>query len=185
MLLDWQEKTSDLVVDHPVLQVRRSRRLRRDGLEHEFVVLSSPDWVNVVPVTPRGEVVLIRQYRQGSRDVALEIPGGLVDPGEDPIQAGARELAEETGYASPGLVPLGLVNPNPALFDNTCYTFLAPDAVPASEPRPDDAEQIEVITVPAADLPALVRGGEITHSLVIAALTFYWLRQGGLPGAGA
>ena len=173
----WKILESTEVLDHPVLRVTRSRR--RLG-EHvgDFVTLHSPDWVNVVPVTREGRVVLIKQWRHGSQDWAVEIPGGLVDPGETPAQAAARELAEETGYSAPELTFLGKVNPNPALFDNDCYTYLALDASQEAEPQPEAGEVIEVFTVEPEQLPAMVASGEVDHCIVIAALTFFWLHQG-------
>ncbi len=173
----WKILKSDQVLTHPVLSVTRSRR--RLG-EHtaEYVTLHSPDWVNVVPVTREGRVVLIKQWRHGSEDWAIEIPGGLVDPGETPAQAAARELAEETGYQAAKLRFLGKVNPNPALFDNYCHTFLAEGLDGPDEPDLDPGESIEVFTVRPADLPAMVATGEIDHCIVIAALSFYWLSQG-------
>ncbi len=181
----WHTLSSQVVLDHPVLKVEVASRRRSQGELHDFVVLHSPDWVNVVPVTGDGRVVLIRQWRHGSRGCSLEIPGGMVDPGETPLEAGARELLEETGFAARGLAYLGRVNPNPALFDNTCHTFLAMDAEPAAPQRPDDTEVIEVVLAPLADLPGMVRRGEIHHSLVLAALTFYWLEKGWpLPAGG-
>lgn len=176
----WRTLKSRLALDHPVLRVEQVTRQRADGLNHDFVILRASDWVNVVAVTPQGRVVLIRQWRQGSGAPSLEIPGGIVDPGESPAQAGARELLEETGYVAAELVPLGQVNPNPALFDNTCHTFLARDAVPQSPQRLDDGERIEVLARPVADLPGLVADGSINHSLVLSALCFFWL-SGGWP----
>lgn len=175
----WRFVSGQSIFNHPVLEVKYDLFRHDDGREKNFITLHSSDWVNVVPITADGQVVLIRQYRFGTDSYTLEIPGGLVDPGEEPIQAGARELAEETGYTSPGLVPIGKVSPNPALFSNTCHTFLAPDAVLSGAQRLDDDEDIEVITRPAQDLPGLVSSGQIDHCLVIAALTFYWLHQGG------
>lgn len=177
----WRTCRSRLALDHPVLRVEEVTRQRADGPSHDFVVLRAPDWVNVLPITPQGQVVLIRQWRQGSRAPSLEIPGGIVDPGESPQEAGARELLEETGYVADRLVHQGQVNPNPAFFDNTCHTFLALEAVPRSAPRPDDGERIEVLTRPLADLPGLVADGTINHSLVLAALCFFWLGRGWPP----
>lgn len=178
----WRTVESTLALDHPVLKVERARRRGETGQEHEFVLLHSPDWVNVVPLTAEGRVVLIRQWRQGSQQTTLEIPGGIIDPGETPAQAGARELREETGYLAGEMVFLGKVNPNPALFSNTCHTFLARGCRLDGGQRLDPTERIEVVSAAPADLPGLVRSGEIVHSLVISALSFFWLAGGaGFP----
>lgn len=174
----WQTLASRLALDHPVLKVEQALRQSRDGQRHEFVLLSSPDWVNVVPLIDDGRVVLIRQWRQGSQQEELEIPGGIIDPGETPQEAGARELREETGFQAGEMIHLGQVNPNPALFNNTCHTFLARGCRPDGPLRLDDSERIEVVTMPVASLPGLVAEGRIRHSLVVAALCFFWLGQG-------
>jgi len=179
----WRTLDARLALDHPVLRVELARRRRADGLEHDFVRLHSPDWVNVIPVTPEGRVVLIRQWRQGADEVALEIPGGIIDPGETPAQAAARELLEETGHRAASLDHLGWVHPNPALFSNRCHTFLARDVHDHQPQRPEDVEEIEVFTVAAVELPGLVAGGAITHSLVVAALARWWLLGGWPVGA--
>lgn len=140
-----------------------------EGTERDFVVIESADWVNVVPLTESGEVVLVRQYRHGVRERTLEIPGGMVDPGESPTQAAARELREETGYAPARVRELGMVTPNPAIQSNLCHTFLAEAVEPVGPPQPDPHERIEVCRVPLADIPVLIRSGSISHSLVVAA----------------
>ena len=180
----WRTQASRTILDHPVLRVDAQLRRRDDGLEHEFLVLSSPDWVNIIPVTIQGRVVLIRQWRHGIREAALEIPGGMVDPGETPAQAAARELLEETGCRAESLVDLGWVHPNPALFSNRCHTFLALGARRVQAQRTEDDEEIEVLTVAADELPGLVAAGHISHSLVVAALCKWWLVGGAHPEAG-
>ena len=141
-----------------------------------FSVLKAPDWVNVIALTSDEQVVMIRQYRQGTRDVTLEIPGGMVDPGEDYMRAGLRELKEETGGVGKGAEQIGLVAPNPAIQQNHCGTILVRDVV-LGEQSLDGNEEIEVILYPLSDVPSLIRSGEITHSLVIAAFHFYHLHS--------
>jgi 8-oxo-dGTP pyrophosphatase MutT (NUDIX family) len=127
----------------------------------------------VIPLTPKKEVVLIRQYRHGIRDVTLEIPGGLVEKGDTPEEAAAKELAEETGYRCAEMISFGAVHPNPAIQNNLCYTFLAKDAFVGGVQEQDEKEDIEVLLRPLDQIPRLIREGEITHSLVVVA--FYRL----------
>ena len=144
-----------------------------DGLAHTFVRVSCGDWVNVVPLTPAGEVVMIRQFRHGLGAPTLEIPGGMVDEGEDPVQAATRELLEETGYRPARVEPLGSINPNPALFGNRLHTYLAHECECVAELDNDDHEETVVELIPLREIPDLLRRGQIDHALVMVA--FSWL----------
>ena len=170
----WKSVSKGSPVDFKVFRVREDRvRSPRTGRDHRVVVLEAPNWVNVVAVTEGRQVVLVRQFRHGTEEVTLEIPGGAVDPGDaSPLSAARRELREETGYVARRWKRLGIVEPNPAIQSNRCWTFLAEGAHPAGEADPDPGEELEVVLVPEKSLESLARKGVIRHALVIAA--FYW-----------
>jgi len=172
----WVFLGSQDVSDHRIFRVRNDRyRFEPSGVERDFVILDAPDWVNVVPVTADGQVVLIRQYRHGIRAVTLEIPGGVVEPGEPPEAAAVRELREETGFAPERVRFLGRVHPNPAIQGNHCHLFLAEECRQVAEPQPDPLEQIEVLLRPLNEIPELIRREEISHGLTLNAFGFLGL----------
>lgn len=141
------------------------------GLKAPFFRLFLMDWVNVVPITPGGEVLLVRQFRKGVHDFTLELPGGTLDAGEtDPAGAGLRELTEETGYSTDQITSLGWVHPNPAAQNNKCHFFLAENIYPVQEQELDKWEEIELVKVPWDQIPGKIEKGEITHSLGILGL---------------
>jgi ADP-ribose diphosphatase len=175
----WQVSEPRTLITTPVMTLLTSKvKSLRKNREKDFFKLACPSWVNIVACTVEQEIVLIRQYRFGTDRFELEIPGGAVDPGEAPLAAGLRELVEETGYAGENGRIIGQVCPNPAIQGNHCYTVLVEKARKVAEPKFDDMEDIEVLTVPDDEAFALVRDGSITHGLVLNGLMFYAMSCG-------
>lgn len=141
-----------------------------NGNHLDAIIFEFRSWGNVLAVTKDNQAVLIRQYRHGVRDVMWEIPGGVVDDGEDPMQGVMRELLEETGYTSSNVIPLGEFLPNPALQTNTMFCYLALDAEKVADQHLDGAEEIEVHLVPLDEILPMIQNGQIVHALQVAAL---------------
>jgi ADP-ribose pyrophosphatase len=178
MIKDWTLLSSRLDGDYRIFKVRVQRALSpRTDTPGEFYTLDCGSWVNVIALTAESEVVMIRQYRHGTHQVHLEIPGGLVDEA-DPGEAAMRELAEETGYEGNRAILLGSVSPNPALFNNRCYTYLVENARRTRPVTLDPTEDIEVEVIPLAAIPSLITEGRIDHALVIVAFHFYSQKRG-------
>ena len=181
---DWPLISSEINETYRIFTIRKDRaRSPRNGNIYDFVVLDTFPWVNVIPLTPENEVLMIRQYRHGIRSVTLEIPGGLVENGEPPEKAALRELREETGYDArrEDLICLGRTLPNPAIQNNVCHTYLARDVYPAGEQNMDEKEDIVTQLVPLEKISSLIKEGVISHSLVVVA--FYRLFLEYLPHA--
>jgi 8-oxo-dGTP pyrophosphatase MutT (NUDIX family) len=132
--------------------------------------IEAPDWVNVLAFTPEGTCLLVRQFRFGVWAPTLEVPGGTIDAGETPEEAAHRELLEETGHRAECLLPLGKIQPNPAVQTNHLHCYLALDCQQIHSGKPDPLEEVSLETYPAAHLPRLVQEGLIQNALVIATL---------------
>lgn len=161
---------SEQVSDHGVFTVTR---LGYEEIARDIFVFGCPDWCNVVAETEDGRIVLVWQYRFGTDALSLEVPGGVVDPGEAPEEAARRELREETGYEATSFELLSVVEPNPALQGNRCWTYLARGAKLAGDTDWDEEEELETALVPREDLAALIDDRHVTHALVVVALEAY------------
>lgn len=161
------------VADHGIFQIEH---LTYTGFPRDITILTLDDWCNVIAETDAGEIVLVWQYRFGTNEFSLEIPGGVVDTGEDPAAAALRELREETGYEVTSLELLCTYEPNPALQGNRMMTYIARGAKLVGETAFDELEALETVLVPKAELPGILDRGEITHALIVCALETYLRR---------
>ncbi|MEI8063297.1 MAG: NUDIX hydrolase [Verrucomicrobiota bacterium] len=176
MIRPWEIKSSRRVLDCRIFQVRHDVTINpRTGQPHDMYVLEQSNWVNIIPLTPDERVVMVEQWRHGTRTVELETPGGLMDASESPEQSARRELLEETGYAPDKVELLGTVSPNPAIQNNRQHYLLATGCRQVADLKLDHAEDIGVRLVPLAEIPDLIRTGKISHGIVIGG--FYWLND--------
>ena len=175
--LPWKRVRSGERRDHHVLRIGEDVFADpRDGQERSRVIVDADDWCNVLPLTRDGNVVLVKQFRFGSGAVSLELPGGVVDHGEDAATTAARELEEETGYRAGRVIALGTYNPNPAHFTNRVHAFVALDCEAVHDGHPDASEDLRVEIVPRERVRELAAGGAIDHALILATIVLATLK---------
>ncbi len=174
----WRVASREVLFRHRLFELRREELVEEveAAATRQAYVLEAPRWVNVIALLPGDEVLLVRQWRYGVAATTLEIPGGMVEE-EDAQAAAERELVEETGYRAARWTLLGEVEPNPAFLTNRCVTFLAEELERLGEPEGDGEEELEVARAPLAEIPELIRRGEIRHSLVVAAFYLFEHRR--------
>lgn len=176
-LAAWQVLADTSLLSHRWLEVREQRVRLANGHEIErFHLIKGPDWASVLCLTAKRQVVMVRQYRHGLGGSSLELPAGVIEAGEAPIDAARRELREESGFEARELSPFLTVSPEPARSPTSAHFFFARDAERVSEQALDHSEDLEVLLLPVSELFELLDQGHIVHAAHIAAILSAWRR---------
>jgi len=175
MIKPWKIIGTTKRGDFRIFTLREDKKISPlTGKEHDFVVIDSVGWVNIIAVTPDDKLVMVEQFRHGTNTVELEIPGGMMDAGEtDPVLTGVRELREETGYSGENARLLSKVWANPAIMSNVCFTVIVENCHLRHDLKFDPGEDLITRLIPAKEIPKLVAEEKILHPLVVAALYRY------------
>lgn len=177
----WHRERSEA---GPNLKLFKTRydymRNPRNGNIDRMIILESPDSVNIVAETSDEEILFVRQYRFGTGSYTLELPGGLVDPGENHEVAGRRELREETGATSDTWTFLGRIGSNPVFINSYIYHWYAKDVQITDELQLDDSEDVDLVSIPIQECRKRLLSGAFTHPHTVSALLRYFVEVGGI-----
>ncbi len=178
LMKKWKKEKTHTLLERPIFSVSDIECYHPEkNVSHTFFRLSTCDWINIVAIDDEGRYVMVRQHRLGTDEITVETVGGLVDPKEEPVKAAKRELLEETGFSSDRIYHLKTMTVNPAIMDNRLHIYYAENCRPTSQQNLDKAEDIEIVLLKKDELLDMIRSGEIDHSIVITALSLFWLSE--------
>ena len=184
----WRKTSQNVLHDYGIFKSRELVSRGPHGKEGRFIVLDAPDWAVVVPALLKGGkrcILTIKQYRHGAGEACQEFPGGVIEPGEEPAAAAARELLEETGYRAGRVVALGNCNPNPAIMSNRLHIFAAEDLEKAGEQELDEHELVDIHIEPEDEVLKALGDPPWSHALMATAAWYYARYRAGLSAGGA
>ena len=172
--MSWKILQTKEIFSSGLFRLRSDKCQLKDGrIMPRYYVMDFPDWVNILPVTDAGQVVLVKQYRHASGREHLEVPGGSLDPRlkESVVEGARREMLEETGYDSKSIVHVGSHYPNPALQSNQMHTYIAYNCFKAQEQNLDEFEELELYFCSIERLKQHLFDGDIDHSIMVASIS--------------
>jgi ADP-ribose pyrophosphatase len=164
--------SSETVYDGPIFGVRRDQVLEPGGLRTTREVITHPGSVVVLPLLPDGRILLIRQYRHATRQFLWELVAGRIDAGETPLQAGAREMIEETGYRAKKFKIFLDLFPTPGFLEERMYILLA-EGLTVGEAHPEEDEKITAKAYTRKQIESMIRTGKLRDGKTIAGLLYY------------
>jgi len=168
----WTVDASRHVLRDRWLSVRADDCRTNEGVSiAPFYVLEYPDWVQVVAIDTNDQIVLVQQYRHGLGVISLELPAGGFEPADvGPLQAAARELAEETGCVATSLRLIASLSPNPASHNNRVHVVLAEGVDYHQSPEQEPTERLNVFRKPVGEVVRLALAGEMVQAIHVASL---------------
>ena len=173
--LKWKILSTEYLIKRKWLTARRDTVQLPDGrINEEYYILEYPDWVNVIAVTKDGEFVMERQYRHGAGEVGCELPCGVLEDGESPLDGAKRELLEETGYGNGSWVKLMTISANPDCMTNRVHCYLATEVERIASPELDATEDLEVILMSRDEVKAILANNKILNAQMVASLYRYF-----------
>jgi 8-oxo-dGTP pyrophosphatase MutT (NUDIX family) len=184
----WREISRNALHDYGIFKSRELKSRGPHGRDGRFIVLDAPDWAVVVPALikdGRRHILTIKQYRHGAGEVCAEFPGGVIEPGEEPAAAAARELVEETGYRAGRVLALGSCYPNPAFMSNRLHIFAAEDLELAGEQELDEHELVDLHIEPEDEVLKALGDPPWSHALMATAAWYYARYRAAVSAGGA
>ena len=168
-----------------IINLRVDEAQLPNGATAQREVIEHPGGVCVAALTEQQELLFVRQYRYPYSEVIAELPAGKLTPGEDPLECGKRELAEETGASAQQYTSLGKLYPSPGYCGEIIYLYMA-TGLSYGEMNPDDDEFLEVERIPLEKAVQMVMDNEIRDAKTQTAVLkvyFKHLSEMNLPAA--
>lgn len=167
--MNYQILQRDVAYQGRAFEVQRLTVRLPDGNVRQFDLVQHNPSITVIPVTNDGRILFVRQYRMGAEDSLLELPAGVLENGEDPLEGARRELREETGMDAGELKLLGRAYLAPGYSSELMYFYLGRDLLPAPLEQDDD-EFLHLESLTIEESLGMARRGEFLDSKTLAAM---------------